>query len=119
LSASAGLYWARTERTDRELDLIERYNTPSDNYFKLAKPPTKGRLCFYLTMTYYLMYDGAIQNRPEVAADFGRADLLRSDWRGMVYLPSLSRGEYDLVPEAFDGRGKSASLPPCKISITD
>ncbi len=58
---SAGRYWARTERTERELDLIERYNTPSDNYFKLVKPETKGQLCFYPAMTYYLMYDGLIQ----------------------------------------------------------
>jgi organic radical activating enzyme len=277
---SAGLYWARTERTEREIELIERYNTPSDNYFKFVKPETKGHLCFYPAMTYYLMYDGAIQiacqdqtvrnvfegeiphipreavpceydrcvgcsdmyrslvdhamvqtplgffgsdeyvnevrsfrlnrsadgrpypslramldqanaqqrpslvsiggqshpvpecdvfgandlsricarsrdrisvsgwaasgklgapvkevrlvikgqvlgvfrdffDRPEVAAEFGRAELLRCGWRGMIYLPALPQGEYELIPEACDAEGNWASLPPSTVSIAD
>ena len=277
---SAGIYWARTERTEREIELIERYNTPSDNYFKFVKPETKGRLCFYPAMTYYLMYDGAIQtacqdqtvrnvfkdgippisreavpceydrcvgcsdmyrslvghpmiqtplgffgsedyanevrtfrlnksaggspfpslaamlheaamqrqpplvsirshsrplpecdvfggtdlgkisarsrdrisvsgwaagkrkgapvkevrlmingqvlgvfrdffDRPEVASEFGRADLLRCGWRGMIYLPALPAGEYHLIAEAHDGEGNWASLPPSTVSIAD
>jgi hypothetical protein len=58
---STGIYISRTERTNRELDLIERYNTPVDNHFKIVKPKTKGRLCFYPAMTYYIMYDGSIR----------------------------------------------------------
>jgi organic radical activating enzyme len=56
-----GIYLSRTERTERELNIIEKYNTPLDNYFKVIKPETKGRPCFYPAMTYYLMYDGSIR----------------------------------------------------------
>jgi MoaA/NifB/PqqE/SkfB family radical SAM enzyme len=280
---SAGAYWARGERTERELDLIERYNTPSDNYFKLVKPRTKGRLCFYPAMTYYVLYDGSIQaacldgtaqnlftdgiptvprqavpceyercvgctdmyrglvdepmvnsplsffgpeqyvrevrqsreeyrlgsssvkamptvremlqeaaalepaplvsinpapaplpestifggndqsriiarsrdrisvsgwaasrnlsnpvreikmliggreigvfrdffNRADVASMYGRSDLLKCGWRGMIYLPALPHGVHELVPEAHDSGGNCAQLPPCAITIVD
>jgi len=56
-----GIYLSRTERTERELDIIETYNTPLDNYFKIVKPSTRGRLCFYPAMTYYMMYDGSVR----------------------------------------------------------
>lgn len=56
-----GIYAARTERSERELDIIEQYNLPIDNYFKLVKPVTRGRRCFYPAMTYYIMYDGSIR----------------------------------------------------------
>jgi hypothetical protein len=279
----AGLYWARSTRSEAELDLIERYNTPCDNYFKLVRPPTKGQLCFYPAMTYYLLYDGSVQvacmdgtarnlftddlprvpreavpcayeecvgcsdmyrslvdhprvqtplgffgpndyvdefrksrreyveakdrapfsvramlaevrkpeplisiepwntvptspsaespifgfndqarivarsrdrisisgwaasradgapvrevriavderevgifrdffDRPDVANMYGRPDLIRSGWRGMVYLPQLPHGEYKLVPRAFDHRGNVAALPSCIVSIAD
>ena len=55
-----GLYLSRTERTEAELDLAVRYNTPLDLHFKLLEPRTKGRLCFYPAMTYYILYDGKI-----------------------------------------------------------
>lgn len=56
-----GLYLSRTERTEQELDLLVRYNTPLDLHFKLLQPETKGRLCFYPAMTYYIRYDGKIR----------------------------------------------------------
>jgi organic radical activating enzyme len=56
-----GLYLSRTERTERELDMLVRYNTPLDLHFKLLQPKTKGRPCFYPAMTYYIRYDGAIR----------------------------------------------------------
>jgi len=56
-----GLYLSRTERTERELDLLVRYNTPIDLHFKLLEPQTKGRPCFYPAMTYNIRYDGAIR----------------------------------------------------------
>jgi hypothetical protein len=56
-----GVYLSRTERTGRELDIVEKYNTPLDNYFKIVKPDTKGRMCFYPAMTYYIMYDGSVR----------------------------------------------------------
>jgi hypothetical protein len=57
----AGVYMSRTQRTEREIDLLERYNTPVDNYFKVVRPVTKGRLCFYPAMSYQIMYDGSIR----------------------------------------------------------
>jgi MoaA/NifB/PqqE/SkfB family radical SAM enzyme len=287
---SAGIYHARTERTDYELDLIERYNTPSDNYFKLVKPRTKGRLCFYPAMTYYILYDGSIQaacldgtirnlftdgippvprqavpceyercvgcadmyrglidepmvntplgffppdeyvrevrtsreryrvegairrlsssparmmpsvremlqeaaalepetlisissapaplpdrpifggndqsrivarsrdrisvsgwaasrdhgapvreirmtiggrqvgvfrdffERADIVTTYGRSDLLKCGWRGMIYLPALPHGDHELVPEAYDGSGNFAPLAPCAVTIVD
>jgi hypothetical protein len=56
-----GVYLSRTERTERELDIVEKYNTPLDNYFKLVRPDTKDRPCFYPAMTYYIMFDGSIR----------------------------------------------------------
>jgi organic radical activating enzyme len=56
-----GVYLSRTERTDRELDLLVRYNTPIDLEFKLLQPETKGRMCFYPAMTYYIRFDGKIR----------------------------------------------------------
>jgi organic radical activating enzyme len=56
----AGEYWSRlhTQREERELDLLERYNTPLDVYYKVAEPPTKGRLCYYPARSFSLMPDG-------------------------------------------------------------
>jgi hypothetical protein len=56
-----GIYSSRTQREERELDIIEQYNLPIDNYFKLVKPVTKGQMCYYPAMTYYMMYDGSIR----------------------------------------------------------
>jgi hypothetical protein len=58
-------------------------------------------------------------DRPDVAQSYGRADFLKSGWRGMVYLPTLSHGEYELTPHAFDARGNYAALPASRISIVD
>ena len=56
-----GTYLSRTARDDRELRLIERYNTPIDIKYKILKPATKGRSCFYPALSYYMMYDGRVQ----------------------------------------------------------
>jgi hypothetical protein len=58
---ATGIYISRSKRTERELDILEKYNTPIDNYFKIIKPRTKGRPCFYPAMTYYIMYDGSVR----------------------------------------------------------
>jgi hypothetical protein len=58
-------------------------------------------------------------DRPDVAQSYGRADFLKSGWRGMVYLPALPHGEYELTPHAFDTRGDYAALPSSRISIVD
>lgn len=87
---STGVYLARTDRTERELDTIERHNMPLDNYFKVLKPPTKGRPCFYPAMSYYVMYDGSIR----VACLDGTARNLFTD--GIPELPRAAVPcEYD------------------------
>lgn len=77
-----GVYLSRSKRTERELDVIEKYSTPLDNYFKIIKPKTKGRLCFYPAMTYYLMYDGTVR---VACLDGTRQDLFEGE------LPQLPR----------------------------
>ena len=57
--------------------------------------------------------------RPEVATTYGRADLLHSGWRGMLFLPALPDGEHNLVPEACDAEGNRATLPAAVVSIED
>jgi organic radical activating enzyme len=57
----SGIYSGRTERTRRELELIEAYNTPLDIKYKVLRPPSRGALCFYPALTYYLQYDGLIR----------------------------------------------------------
>jgi organic radical activating enzyme len=57
--------------------------------------------------------------RPEVATTYCRADLLECGWRGMLHLPALPRGEYSLIPEACDGEGRAAKLPPVILRIDD
>ena len=56
--------------------------------------------------------------RPDVATHFQRADWLMSGWRSMVYLPVLPRGQHELIVEAVDATGQSASLPPWPLHIT-
>jgi len=56
-----GLYLSRKERTERELDMLVRYNTPLDLHYKLLLPRTRGRLCFYPAMTVNIRYDGWIR----------------------------------------------------------
>ncbi len=56
--------------------------------------------------------------RPDVAAYFGREDLLRSGWQTVVQLPQLAPGEYQLVAEVSDPDGLSATLDPAVVRIT-
>lgn len=56
-----GAYTARDERTPRELELLENYNTPIDLHFRLVNPVTRGRLCFHPAFSYYMLYDGSIK----------------------------------------------------------
>ncbi|MCS7025143.1 MAG: hypothetical protein NZV14_10100 [Bryobacteraceae bacterium] len=56
-----GVYLGRTVRSDREMDLIERYNVPIDVKYKVIRPKTRGRLCWHPALSYYVLYDGQIQ----------------------------------------------------------
>ncbi len=57
--------------------------------------------------------------RPDVAAHFGRADLLRSGWQALVYLPALRPGTYELLVEAADREGVSGTLAPWPVHIVE
>lgn len=56
-----GVYISRDARQERELELVEKYNTPLDVHYKVFTPDAKGRLCYYPAMTYYLEPDGKIR----------------------------------------------------------
>jgi len=57
--------------------------------------------------------------RPDVAAHYGRKDLLQSGWQTMVHLPALTPGQYELIAEATDREGESGALAPLLVSITE
>lgn len=57
--------------------------------------------------------------RPDVAAHYGRKDLLQSGWQTMVHLPALTPGRYELIAEATDREGESGTLAPLLVSITE
>lgn len=57
--------------------------------------------------------------RPDVAAYFGRDNLLRSGWQAQVSLPALRPGKYELVVEATDIEGASDRLEPLSVRITE
>jgi molybdenum cofactor biosynthesis enzyme MoaA len=56
-----GTYLSRSQRPEREMELIEEYNVPIDVRYKVVRPPTKDRLCWHPALSYYLMFDGNIQ----------------------------------------------------------
>jgi len=56
-----GTYLSRAERSDVEMELIERYNVPVDVKYKVVRPNTNGRYCWHPSLSYYLMFDGGIQ----------------------------------------------------------
>lgn len=56
-----GAYLSRTERSSREMEIIERYNMPIDVAYKVGSPDTLHRPCFHPALSYYLMFDGRIQ----------------------------------------------------------
>lgn len=58
---SWGVYASRSARTEREIDLVEAYNTPLDIRYKLLNPATRGRPCLYPARSFYLQYDGLMR----------------------------------------------------------
>jgi hypothetical protein len=56
--------------------------------------------------------------RPDVAAYYGRKDLLRSGWQTLVELPNLAPGEYELTAEATDPAGASGAIGPALVRIS-
>lgn len=56
--------------------------------------------------------------RPDVAAHYGRKDLLQSGWQALVDLPALPPGDYQLVAEATDPDGVRGSMGPARVRIT-
>ncbi len=57
--------------------------------------------------------------RPDVAAYFGRPNLLQSGWHVHVELPALQPGRYDLLVEGTDAEGVSGELQPVPVGITE
>ena len=56
--------------------------------------------------------------RPDVAAHYGRKDLLHSGWQTLVNLPDLPPGDYQLVAEATDPDGARGTMGPARVRIT-
>ncbi len=57
--------------------------------------------------------------RPDVAAHYGRKDLLNCGWHIVVNLPALQPGNYELLGEATDPDGISGILGPVPVSISE
>jgi hypothetical protein len=55
--------------------------------------------------------------RPEVAATFGRKELVNVGFQALVYVPRLPRGEYELAATAIDSAGISQTLPAGSLLI--
>jgi hypothetical protein len=56
-------------------------------------------------------------SRPEVAAMFGRKELVNVGFQALVYVPNLPPGEYELAATALDGAGHSQTLPTRPVLI--
>jgi hypothetical protein len=57
--------------------------------------------------------------RPDVAAHYGRKNLLYSGWQVFVNLPPLRPGMYRLEVEATDNEGTSGKLDPLSVQVTE
>lgn len=55
-----GEHLSRDYRTDRELEILVRHNTPVDLHYKVLEPETQGKPCFYPAMNYSLGWDGSV-----------------------------------------------------------
>ena len=67
---------------------------------------------------YHLGKVRSFYARPDVAAHYGRKDLLRSGWQTLVDLPDLAPGEYELMAEATDPEGVSGAIGPALVRIS-
>jgi hypothetical protein len=56
-----GKYEGRKDRPPREREMIRRHALPIASYFALLRPETKGRACYYPSLSYYMWYDGGIK----------------------------------------------------------
>jgi organic radical activating enzyme len=56
----AGRYMDRTERTNKERDLIRRFSYPLSAFFSITRPVTKGRACFHPAFSFRLHLDGTV-----------------------------------------------------------
>jgi hypothetical protein len=57
--------------------------------------------------------------RPDVAAHYGRKNLLYSGWQLHVDLPALRPGRYELEVEGTDQEGTSGKLEPLPVQVTE
>ena len=56
-----GVHLSRDYRTERELEILVRHNTPLDLHYKLTWPAMNRRLCFYPALHYQMYWDGRVQ----------------------------------------------------------
>ena len=64
---------------------------------------------------------GTVHNfhaRPDVAAHYGRQDLMNSGWQVSVNLPELPPGQYELTAEGIDAEGVSGIIGPVSVVLT-
>ena len=57
--------------------------------------------------------------RPDVAAHYGRKDLMNSGWQLSVNLPALPPGQYELTAEGTDAEGASGIIGPVAVLLTE
>ena len=65
---------------------------------------------------------GTVHNfhaRPDVAAHYGRKDLMNSGWQVSVNLPELPPGQYELTAEGIDAEGVSGIIGPVSVVLTE
>ena len=53
-----GVHLSREDRSERELEILVRHNTPLDLHYKLLWPSMNRRMCLYPTRNYQLLWDG-------------------------------------------------------------
>ncbi len=65
---------------------------------------------------------GTVQHfhaRPDVAAHYGRKDLLNCGWQLSVKLPELPPGRYELTAQGVDAEGASGIIGPVSVSLSE
>ena len=56
-----GVHLSREDRSERELEILVRHNTPLNLHYKLLWPRMNRRMCLYPTRNYQLLWDGTAQ----------------------------------------------------------
>jgi len=89
----SGVYGSKTDRSAREVEILDHYNPPIDMHYRLINPPTKGKLCYHPAISYYMLYDGSIET------------YCLGNWQNLFRdgLPALPREAVPCPKEKCDG----------------